>query len=102
MQPTLVFLPGEFHGQRSLAGYSTRGHKRVGHNLVTKPPPPPLANYVSSLERCLFRSSPIFQLAVYFFVFSWLYPVCLFLLFYFQAQSPFDHYFLFYCGYLHF
>ena len=21
-QPTLVFLPGEFHGQRSLAGYS--------------------------------------------------------------------------------
>ena len=68
MQPTLVFFPGEFHGQRSLAGYSTRGHKRVGHNLVTKPPPPPLANYVSSLERCLFRSSPIFQLAVYFFV----------------------------------
>ena len=23
MQPTPVFLPGEFHGQRSLAGYST-------------------------------------------------------------------------------
>ena len=22
MQPTLVFLPGEFHGQRSLVGYS--------------------------------------------------------------------------------
>ena len=22
-----VFLPGEFHGQRSLAGYSPRGHK---------------------------------------------------------------------------
>ena len=22
MQPTPVFLPGEFHGQRSLAGYS--------------------------------------------------------------------------------
>ena len=29
-QPTPVFLPGEFHGQRSLAGYSPRGHKRVG------------------------------------------------------------------------
>ena len=24
---TPVFLPGEFHGQRSLAGYSTWGHK---------------------------------------------------------------------------
>ena len=28
-QPTTVFLPGEFHGQRSLAGYSPWGHKRV-------------------------------------------------------------------------
>ena len=26
-QPTSVFLPGEFHGQRSLAGYSPWGHK---------------------------------------------------------------------------
>ena len=26
-QPTPVFLPGEFHGQRSLAGYSLRSHK---------------------------------------------------------------------------
>ena len=26
-QPTLVFLPGEFHEQRSLKGYSPRGHK---------------------------------------------------------------------------
>ena len=26
-QPTLEFLPGEFHGQRSLAGYSPWGHK---------------------------------------------------------------------------
>ena len=25
--PTPVFLPGESHGQRSLAGYSPRGHK---------------------------------------------------------------------------
>ena len=25
--PTPVFLPGEFHGQRSLEGYSPRGHK---------------------------------------------------------------------------
>ena len=28
-QPTPVFLPGEFHGQRSLVGYSSWGHKEV-------------------------------------------------------------------------
>ena len=27
MAPTPVFLPGEVHGQRSLAGYSPRGNK---------------------------------------------------------------------------
>ena len=26
-QPIPAFLPGEFHGQRSLAGYSSWGHK---------------------------------------------------------------------------
>ena len=31
-----VFLPGKSLGQRSLAGYSPWGHKRVGHDLVTK------------------------------------------------------------------
>jgi len=31
-QPTSVFLPGESHGQRSLAGGSPWGH-RVGHDL---------------------------------------------------------------------
>ena len=30
-QPTPVFLSGQSHGQRSLAGYSPRGH-RVGHD----------------------------------------------------------------------
>ena len=25
--PTPVFLPGKFHGERSLVGYSTRGYK---------------------------------------------------------------------------
>ena len=31
-QPTLVFLPGESHGQRNLAGCSPKGHKqRTGH-----------------------------------------------------------------------
>ena len=29
MAPTLVFLPEESHGQRSLAGYSLWGHKAL-------------------------------------------------------------------------
>ena len=29
LQPTLVFLPGESHGQRSLAGYSPWGCKEL-------------------------------------------------------------------------
>ena len=38
-QPTPVFLPGKSHGQRSLqfmADFSSQGHKRVRHTLVTK------------------------------------------------------------------
>ena len=32
LQPTLVFLPGEFHGQRSLVGYiQSMGSQRVRH-----------------------------------------------------------------------
>ena len=34
-------LAGKY-GQRSLVGYSPWGHKRVSHDLVTKPPPPQL------------------------------------------------------------
>ena len=30
--PIPVLLPGESHGQRSLAGYSPRGRKRAGHD----------------------------------------------------------------------
>ena len=33
-QPTPVFLPGESHGQRSLAGYAM-GSQRVGHDWAT-------------------------------------------------------------------
>jgi len=36
-QPTSVFLPGKSHGQMSLMGCSPWGHKRLGHNLATKP-----------------------------------------------------------------
>ena len=34
-QSTPVFLPGEFHGQRSLAGYSPWGHKESDTTEVT-------------------------------------------------------------------
>ena len=32
MEPTLVFLPGEFRGQRSLVGYSPQDLQRVGQD----------------------------------------------------------------------
>ena len=37
-QSTPVFLPGEFHGQRRLAGYSPWGHKKLetAENLFLK------------------------------------------------------------------
>ena len=35
-QPTLIFLPGESHGQRSLAGYSPQGRKESDMTEVTE------------------------------------------------------------------
>ena len=35
VQSTPVFVPGEFHGQRSLVGYSPWGHKDSGTTEVT-------------------------------------------------------------------
>ena len=35
-QPTPVFLPGKFHGQRNLVGYSPWACKRARHDLATK------------------------------------------------------------------
>ena len=34
-QPTLVLLPGKSHGQRSLAGYNSWGHKKSDMTEVT-------------------------------------------------------------------
>ena len=33
--PSPVFLPGDFHGQTSLAGYSPWGHKKANMTEVT-------------------------------------------------------------------
>ena len=35
-QPAPVSLPGKSHGQRSLAGHSPWGHRRVGYDLATE------------------------------------------------------------------
>ena len=37
-QPAPVFSPGKSHGQRSLVHWSSWCHKRVRHDLETKPP----------------------------------------------------------------
>ena len=39
-QPTPVFLPGKFHEQKSLAGYSILGSQRVGHDWACVQHPP--------------------------------------------------------------
>ena len=56
-QSTPVFLPGKFHGQRSLVSYSPWGCKRVRYVLVTK------QQYVyaaaKSLQSCLTLCDPI-------------------------------------------
>ena len=39
-QPTLVFLPGKYLGQRDLVSYSPWSPQRVRHDLSTKPLPP--------------------------------------------------------------
>ena len=46
-QPTPIFLPGESHGQRGLAGYSPAGHKRVRHDLVIKQQQQPPEDFIS-------------------------------------------------------
>ena len=35
-QPTPVFLPGEFHGHRSLGGYHPQGHKELDTTEATE------------------------------------------------------------------
>ena len=54
--PTPVFLPGESHGQRSLAGYSPWGHKELGatEGLTLSLASPKAANITQKSEtaRC--------------------------------------------------
>ena len=45
-QPTPVFLPGKFHGQRSLVGYSPRVAKELTQQLCDWTPSPPIKYYL--------------------------------------------------------
>ena len=54
---TPVFLPGESNGQKSLAGYSPWGPKRVRQNLVTKTNSKRLnAKTISEIGGCIYVS----------------------------------------------
>ena len=48
LQPTPVFLPGKFHGQMSLAGWSPWGCRRVRHDWVTKQQLDPILFHISA------------------------------------------------------
>ena len=60
-QPTPIFLPGESHGERSLADYSPWDHKRVGPNLVPTPPAPapPSVQFTSVAQSCPTICKPV-------------------------------------------
>ena len=47
---TPVFLPGKSHRERSLAGYSPWGCKRIGHKWVNKQQHPTSSYYFQALE----------------------------------------------------
>ena len=49
-QPTAVFLPGKFHGQRSLTGYSPWGHRESDMTELTR-------MHVLHLSMFLFQTS---------------------------------------------
>ena len=52
-QPTPVFLPGESHGWRNLAGYSPWGRKESERTDAQHTPTPPCGHRKSTLERGL-------------------------------------------------
>ena len=47
-QPTSVFLPGKFHGQRSLVGYSPGGRKELDMTEISLAPAPRLPHVMLS------------------------------------------------------
>ena len=71
--PTPVFLTGESHGQRSLAGYSPCGHK--SQTVLETKPPSPRCNSLSSpvcLSTCTFLFTLLFTFCLLTWIHSWL------------------------------
>ena len=58
--PTPVFLPGEFHGQRSLVGYNPWGRKESGHEWVTNTQKLKYENHIVKLHVEI-RSSSLYS-----------------------------------------
>ena len=90
-QPTPVFLPGKSHGQRRLAGYSSRGHRSVRHNLVTKTNShlarSKLNNKTTSHSQMTQTHVFILLCLVHFMINSSLWWVCLFLFLFLFSHS---------------
>ena len=57
--PLQYFLPGESHGQRSVAGYTIHGVARVGHDLATKPPHVKKGSFANKPAPCSLMPSPV-------------------------------------------
>ena len=62
-QPTPLFLPGKSHGQRSLAGYSSRGRKEsdtterlINNSILVEQIPSPHPHLLSATTASQFRS----------------------------------------------
>ena len=62
-QPTPVFLPGEPHGQRSLAGYSPQGRKESDTTEVTECTQPSIYESSMCIEVKLFYYFKIFTVS---------------------------------------
>ena len=72
-QPAAVFLPGKYHGQRGLVGYSRWGCKRLGHNLATEQQHIYIERYVISLKyRAFFSRKERFLKLYFLFTDSWI------------------------------
>ena len=68
-QSTPVFLPGEPHGQRRLAGYSPKGHKKSDVTEHTHTRIISKTWHLSPLEFSLYYANNYFQAKVFFFFF---------------------------------
>ena len=58
-QPIPVFLPGKFHGQRSLAGYGPQGLKELDTTKHTHSTPKASEKFLQSSQQCLLLLSTL-------------------------------------------